>query len=235
VRKAAQSIAVTGVIVVAASLAACSSTPKAISGCQLEPGTTCVGANLEDADLSGMDLSGSNFRDANFTGADLRDTNFSNADLDGALFVNANVSGADFAGAKDANVPGPTAQVTLYMNGFHKKAGYYGGTCDPYGRGSQLSVQSQYLALTPDGGTRVTATGTSNAWFVGTATAGPMKGQEVCQRQLNFQLPFGDSWDVPSAVLTYSMIDTELTDIPDPSTPSFVSQVGTTDEITVSK
>ena len=81
----------------------------------IKAGTYLVGpsANLNDANLSGLNLtafnlSGASFRDANLTRAVIQSTNFSNADLSGAnlsstglsntLFTNANLTNANFNG-----------------------------------------------------------------------------------------------------------------------------------------
>lgn len=56
-------------------------------------------ANLNDANLSGVDL-----RNVNLTGASLLNVNFTGADLRGAIFTGANIDNSNFTGAKLLNV-----------------------------------------------------------------------------------------------------------------------------------
>jgi len=86
------------VLAVAATLAACSGSGRAVSNefgdCRFEPRTVCRDQNLDavaapSADLAGADLSGSKLR-----GADLR-----NASLRGAKLVGTDLGGADLSGS----------------------------------------------------------------------------------------------------------------------------------------
>ena len=59
----------------------------------------CIGCNLENAELAGIDLSRANLEGANLEGANLEGTNLQAAYLMGVNLKNANLSGADLGGA----------------------------------------------------------------------------------------------------------------------------------------
>jgi hypothetical protein len=140
------------VVVVAVSmtfLSACSVSPKTISGCVLEPGTSCVGANLKNADLSGVDLEGSNFEDADFSKANLTGANFTNANLNGASFTNANLNDANFTGAKDAKLSLGTVTATVTcQDGNEWTPGQTASPCsDPAKESATLSNDGATLVI----------------------------------------------------------------------------------------
>lgn len=72
-------------------------------GCNLSnldlQGLDLSGANLQDANLSNVDFSNSNLRQANLSGANLYLTNFSGSDLSQANFENASAKSANFSAA----------------------------------------------------------------------------------------------------------------------------------------
>jgi uncharacterized protein YjbI with pentapeptide repeats len=82
-----------------------------VVNCAIRPGTLCVEANLEAAQLAGADLALADFSRSNLRGADLRGANLRNADLDATRLERADLSDAvleeaDLTGAdlRDANL-----------------------------------------------------------------------------------------------------------------------------------
>jgi hypothetical protein len=79
---------------------------RTVRGCEIEPATECVGANLRGAKLAAVRLPRADLRRANLRGADLRGTNLRRADLRGADLQGANLRGAKLERARldDANM-----------------------------------------------------------------------------------------------------------------------------------
>jgi hypothetical protein len=73
--------------------------PDSVSGCDVQPATSCQGADLSGADLSGVDLSRAVLSDANLEGTNLSGADLSEAKLDGAQIVDTDLSDADLTGA----------------------------------------------------------------------------------------------------------------------------------------
>ncbi len=73
-----------------------------LSGCVLQPGTSCVGAAIGEASIAGIDLSGANFSHASleafFKGTNLTGANLTDADLSGSAFLEVDLQGADTEG-----------------------------------------------------------------------------------------------------------------------------------------
>lgn len=96
----------------------------AVSGCDIQPGTSCQGADLSGADLSGVDLSKALLSDANLEGTNLSGADLSEAKLDGAQIVDTDLSEADLTGAtlegatiSGANFDGATLCGTIRTDG----------------------------------------------------------------------------------------------------------------------
>lgn len=66
---------------------------------EIDPGQLVVGANLQNADLSGEDFSFKDLMNVDFENADLSNCNFQFAFLFGANFKNANLTNSDLSGA----------------------------------------------------------------------------------------------------------------------------------------
>jgi pentapeptide repeat protein len=77
---------------------------KVISGCRIQPNTTCVGKNLAGANLRNAELNGSNLQHVYLAGADLGGADLRGANLDGAVITNADLRSADFSKSKLENV-----------------------------------------------------------------------------------------------------------------------------------
>lgn len=68
-----------------------------VSGCLIQPGLHCPGADLSNANLGGADLSHSSIVGVNFANADLTGANLSNSSISGGTsFLRANLSQATF-------------------------------------------------------------------------------------------------------------------------------------------
>jgi hypothetical protein len=120
-----------------------SSTPKSVSGCQIQAGTSCPnadlsGADLERADLTRADLSGANLTDANLKSADLTEANLSDAQL-----VDANLDDSDLTGA---NLTGATIEGTsldgAYLCGTIRTNGSTDDTSCPASGGATTETTS---------------------------------------------------------------------------------------------
>jgi uncharacterized protein YjbI with pentapeptide repeats len=72
---------------------------RTVNRCMLEPGTSCEGYNLSNADLRNLNLSGASLRLANLSGADLSGSQLVGADLSGANLRGAKLSGTVIYGA----------------------------------------------------------------------------------------------------------------------------------------
>jgi hypothetical protein len=77
---------------------------KVISGCRIQPNTSCVGKNLAGADLRNAELNGSNLQHVYLAGADLGGADLRGANLDGAVITNADLRSADFSKSRLENV-----------------------------------------------------------------------------------------------------------------------------------
>ena len=75
-----------------------------VNGCELRPGTVCLGADLSGAVLSGTDLSSADLRQANLSNATLRNTNLTGAELTGVNIRGADLTRAILRGARVENV-----------------------------------------------------------------------------------------------------------------------------------
>jgi len=109
-RNALGAIVGSGVLVVV--LAGCgggSSAPSTVSGCAIQPATSCPNADLSGADLSGADLTKANLSGANLTDVDLKGADLTQANLTGAQIVDANLDDADLTGT---DLTGATIQGT---------------------------------------------------------------------------------------------------------------------------
>jgi hypothetical protein len=77
---------------------------QTVNGCEIQPYTSCPGAELGEADLgdanlSGANLSGADLSDADLSGADLTHANLADANFTDAYLFGANLAGADISGA----------------------------------------------------------------------------------------------------------------------------------------
>jgi Pentapeptide repeats (8 copies) len=82
---------------------------QTVNGCEIQPYTSCPGANLygaelpkadlEGADLQGAELGEAELGDADLSGANLSDADLSGADLSGANLTHANLADANFTDA----------------------------------------------------------------------------------------------------------------------------------------
>jgi uncharacterized protein YjbI with pentapeptide repeats len=93
-----------------ASLFIDDSNAPVISGCVIQPYTSCVGIDLGSdlssgyfPDISGYDLSYSDFYDAGFGDVTLANTNFTGANLGHTVMTGAEAHNADFTGASFVN------------------------------------------------------------------------------------------------------------------------------------
>jgi hypothetical protein len=101
-----------------------SDSPDSVSGCDIQPGTSCQGADLSGADLSGVDLSRAVLSDANLEGTNLSGADLSEAKLDGAQVVDTDLSDADLTGStlegatiSGTNLDGATLCGTIRTDG----------------------------------------------------------------------------------------------------------------------
>jgi hypothetical protein len=100
------------VLAVAAVLAACSSSGRAVSDgfghCRFVPHTVCRDQNLDAVAAPSVDLTGADLSGARLRGADLRDVSLRGAELVGADLGDADLSGADLqqADMTDARLVG---------------------------------------------------------------------------------------------------------------------------------
>jgi hypothetical protein len=76
---------------------------RVISGCRIEPHTTCVGKNLAGANLANAELNNSNLSFAYLAGANLAGADLRSANLEGAVITNADLRSADVSKAHLAN------------------------------------------------------------------------------------------------------------------------------------
>jgi uncharacterized protein YjbI with pentapeptide repeats len=90
---------------------------RVLNGCVLQPGTSCVGGDISQAylpglDLSGADLQGSFIEDAEFNGGNFTEANMSEANIfstfEGSNLTDANMTGAnlDSVFARGADLSG---------------------------------------------------------------------------------------------------------------------------------
>jgi hypothetical protein len=82
---------------------------ESVNGCTIEPGTSCLSADLSGADLSGADLSQATLSGSNLEGTNLSGANLSEADLSNTQIVDADLSDADLT---RANLTGATITGT---------------------------------------------------------------------------------------------------------------------------
>lgn len=82
---------------------------ETVNGCAIEAGTSCPGADLSGAALSGSDLSRADLTGANLDGADLSKSDLSEANLSNAQMNGTNLSDADLT---SANLTGATISDT---------------------------------------------------------------------------------------------------------------------------
>ncbi len=120
------SLVVTLSLAVVALGSACggSDGPDTVSGCAIEPGTSCAGDDLSGADLAGADLSRADLSNVNLEGTNLSGANLSEANLSGASLVDTDLSDADLTGARlegatisGTNLDGATLCGTIRTDG----------------------------------------------------------------------------------------------------------------------
>jgi hypothetical protein len=70
---------------------------EVISGCKIQPNTSCVGANLSGANLRNAELNNSNLQRVYLAGADLANADLHSSNLTSAVITNADLRGADLS------------------------------------------------------------------------------------------------------------------------------------------
>jgi hypothetical protein len=102
---------------------------KVISGCRIEPNTSCAGKNLAGADLRDAELNGSDLRFVYLAGADLSGADLRRANLEGAVVTNANLRSADVSKAHLDNVNLTGSDLTdAYFRGATTNKDVFAGT-----------------------------------------------------------------------------------------------------------
>jgi uncharacterized protein YjbI with pentapeptide repeats len=116
--------------------AICGQQAKRVGACIIEPGTSCIGADLRGADLTRAPLRNANFSNANLeganlTGAEATNANFSGANLNNAKITNAQFYGANFRNAqmKGADLSGTEFSTATWIDGRRCNSGSTGGRC----------------------------------------------------------------------------------------------------------
>lgn len=114
------------VVLAVAGLAACGGRSSGdrddgvltIAGCQIQPKTSCVAANLSGASLRGAELNSSNLERSTLAHSDLSDADLRSANLTSTLITNADLRGTDLSKAKldGANLTGSNL-TDAYLRG----------------------------------------------------------------------------------------------------------------------
>ena len=123
-----------------------------VNGCTIEAGTSCVSADLSNANLTNANLTNANLTGANLTGANLTGADLSDANLTGADLSDANLSYANLTEANLESVSGQLSDATgitlpdFYIIANNYIVGDYANLMDADLSGADLSGAKMYAA-----------------------------------------------------------------------------------------
>ena len=102
---------------------------EVISGCKIQPNTSCAGANLSGANLRNAELNNSNLQHVYLAGADLSNADLRSSNLTGAVITNADLRGADLSKTNLTNAILTGSDLTdAYFRGATTNGDIFAGT-----------------------------------------------------------------------------------------------------------